>query len=258
VPAPAGDLPALRIADRELRSRLLLGSGGFTDLETFRAALSASGSALVTVAMRRIDQAPPGLLEAIDAAGVAVLPNTAGCYDADEAVRTAHLAREALGTSWIKLEVIGDPIGLLEAARRLIADDFTVLPYCGDDLIVAQRLEAVGCAAVMPLGSPIGSGLGLLNPFALETLRERIQVPLILDAGVGTASDAAQAMEIGIDAILAASAISRCGDPVAMARAMALAIEAGGLAARAGRIPPRRRAVASTPEAGRPDLGGAG
>jgi thiazole synthase len=265
VPAPAGDLPALRIADRELRSRLLLGSGGFTDLETFRAALSASGSALVTVAMRRIDQAPPGLLEAIDAAGVAVLPNTAGCYDADEAVRTAHLAREALGTSWIKLEVIGDretllpdPIGLLEAARRLIADDFTVLPYCGDDLIVAQRLEAVGCAAVMPLGSPIGSGLGLLNPFALETLRERIQVPLILDAGVGTASDAAQAMEIGIDAILAASAISRCGDPVAMARAMALAIEAGGLAARAGRIPPRRRAVASTPDAGRPELGGAG
>lgn len=263
MPAPVDDLPRLAIADRTFGSRLLLGSGGFQNLDAFRSALTASGAEMVTVAMRRIDQAPPGLLEAIDAAGVAVLPNTAGCYDADEAVRTAHLAREALDTPWIKLEVIGDqqtllpdPIGLLEAARRLVDDGFVVLPYCGDDLIVAQRLEAAGCAAVMPLGSPIGSGLGLLNPHALSILRERIQVPLILDAGVGTASDAALAMELGMDAILAASAISRCADPAAMATAIARAIEAGAYAARAGRIPRRRYAQASTEDAGRPDLSG--
>lgn len=263
MPVPVDEPTGLTIADRTFGSRLLLGSGGFQDLETFRAALTASGTEMVTVAMRRIDQAPPGLLEAIDEAGVAVLPNTAGCYDADEAVRTAHLAREALDTPWVKLEVIGDaqtllpdPIGLLEAARRLIDDGFVVLPYCGDDLIIAQRLEAIGCAAVMPLGSPIGSGLGILNPHAISILRERIGVPLILDAGVGTASDAALAMELGMDAILAASAISRCANPVAMATAMALAIEAGAHAARAGRIPRRRHARASTPDAGRPELGG--
>lgn len=261
MPGPVAEPAPLRIADRTFRSRLILGSGGFGDLPTFRDALTASGSEMVTVAMRRIDEAPPGLLETIDAAGVAVLPNTAGCYDADSAVRTAHLAREALGTPWIKVEVIGDaqtllpdPIGLLEATRQLVADGFVVLPYCGDDLIVAQRLEELGCAAVMPLGSPIGSGLGILNPHALSILRERIAVPLILDAGVGTASDAALAMELGIDGILAASAISRCENPVAMASAIALAVEAGSRAAHAGRIPRRRYARASTSDAGRPDL----
>ena len=250
------------IGGERLASRLILGSGGFADLATFAAALEASGADMVTVAMRRIDQAPPGLLEAITAGGARVLPNTAGCYTADDAVRTAQLAREALETSWVKLEVIGDeetllpdPVGTLEAARRLVADGFTVLPYTSDDRILATRLEDAGCAAVMPLGSPIGSGLGLLNPHAISLLREAVRVPVILDAGLGTASDAALAMELGCDGILAATAISRADDPVRMARAMRLAVEAGWLAAGAGRVPRRRHARASTAPEGRPDLG---
>ena len=250
------------LGGERLASRLILGSGGFADLATFSAALAASGADMVTVAMRRIDQAPPGLLEAITAAGARVLPNTAGCFTADDAVRTAALAREALETSWLKLEVIGhertllpDPVGTLEAAARLVADGFTVLPYTSDDSVLAARLADVGCAAVMPLGSPIGSGLGILNPHAISLLREAVDFPLILDAGLGTASDAALAMELGCDGILAATAISRSDDPERMARAFRLAIEGGWLAAQAGRVPRRRHAHASTSDAGRPDLG---
>ncbi len=251
-----------QVAGETLGSRLILGSGGFTDLAVFSETLTISGSAMVTVAMRRLEQAPPGLLEAILAGGARVLPNTAGCYTADDAVRTAHLAREALDTAWLKLEVIGheqtllpDPEGTLVAARRLVADGFQVFPYTSDDSILAARLEAIGCVAVMPLGSPIGSGLGILNPHAISLLREAVDVPVILDAGLGTASDATLAMELGCDAILAATAISRSAEPRQMARAFRLAIEAGWLAARSGRVPRRRYAHASTPDQGRPDLG---
>ena len=250
------------VAGAHLTSRLILGSGGFTDLPTFSAALAASGADMVTVAMRRIEQAPPGLLEAITAAGARVLPNTAGCYTAAAAVTTAQLAREALDTNWIKLEVIGheqtllpDPIGTLEAARALVADGFQVFPYTSDDSILARQLEEAGCVAVMPLGSPIGSGLGILNPHAISLLREAVTVPVVLDAGIGTASDAALALELGCDAILAATAISRSEQPVQMARAFRLAVEAGWLAGGAGRVPRRRYANASTADAGRPDLG---
>src|ERR671916_485582 len=229
----------LTIGGRELSSRLLLGTGGFRSLEAIAAAIEASGSELVTVALRRIDPAARGsLVDVLDAAGVQVLPNTAGCYTARDAVLTAKLAREALG--------------LLEAAEELVDDGFVVLPYTNDDPILARRLEDVGCAAVMPLGSPIGSGQGLLNPYNLRLIRERATVPVILDAGVGTASDAALAMELGCDAVLCASAISRADDPVGMARAIRLATEAGRLAHGAGRIPRRLYAQASTPEEGTP------
>ncbi len=261
-PVAEDDAGAWGFGAERLRSRLVLGSGGFPDLPTFEAALAASGSDLVTVALRRLEQAPPGLLEAIERGGARVLPNTAGCYDADSAVQTAHLAREAFATPLIKLEVIGDertllpdPEGLLIAARRLVADGFTVLPYTSDDPVLAQRLEAVGCATVMPLGSPIGSGLGILNPHAISLLVEAVGVPVVLDAGLGTASDAALALELGCDAVLAASAISRCDDPPRMAEAFALAVRAGWQAAHAGRVPRRRHAQASTADAGRPDLG---
>ncbi len=255
------DASRWHIADTELPSRLILGSGGFADLETFRSAMAASGTGMVTVAMRRIESAPPGLLDAIVEAGVRVLPNTAGCYAAEDAVRTAELAREALETDWVKLEVIGDertllpdPEGTLIAARTLVARGFRVLPYTGDDPILAQRLQDAGCVAVMPLGSPIGSGLGILNPHAIALLREAVEVPVILDAGLGTASDAALAMELGCDGILVATAISRCAEPVRMASAFRLAVEAGWLAARAGRVPRRRYAQASTAAEGTPDL----
>ena len=250
------------IAGDRLGSRLIMGSGGFTDLDVFVAALAASGSDMVTVAMRRIDQAPPGLLDAIVAGGARVLPNTAGCSTADDAVATARLAREALETEWLKLEVIGhgktllpDPVGTLDAARRLVAEGFKVLAYTSDDAILGAKLEDAGCVAVMPLGSPIGSGLGILNPHAISLLREHVTVPVVLDAGLGTASDAALAMELGCDAILAASAISRCADPVRMARAFRGAVEAGWLAAGSGRIARRRYAQASTSSHGIPDLG---
>src|SRR5215204_849028 len=212
---------AFAIAGRELRSRLLLGTGGFRSLEAIAAAIEASGTELVTVALRRIDPAARGsIVDVLDAAGVKLLPNTAGCFTARDAVLTAQLAREAFETDWVKLEVIGDERtllpdapALLEAAEELVDDGFTVLPYTNDDPILARRLEDVGCAAVMPLGSPIGSGQGLLNPYNLRLIEERAGVPVILDAGVGTASDAALAMELGCDAVLCASAISRAEDP---------------------------------------------
>ena len=247
------------IGDRELTSRLLLGTGGFRSLETMAAAIEASGAELVTVALRRIDPGARGsLVDVLAAAGVQLLPNTAGCFTARDAVLTARLAREAFETDWVKLEVIGDEHtllpdapALLEAAEELVDDGFTVLPYTNDDPILARRLEDVGCAAVMPLGSPIGSGQGLLNPYNLRLIVEHAGVPVILDAGVGTASDGALAMELGCDAVLCASAISRAEDPVGMARAIRLGVEGGRLAFRAGRIPRRLYAQASTPEEGR-------
>ena len=252
------------IAGRELRSRVLLGTGGFRSLEAMAAAIEASGTELVTVALRRIDPDARGsIVDVLDAAGVQLLPNTAGCFTARDAVLTAKLAREAFQTDWVKLEVIGDDRtllpdapALLEAAEELVDDGFTVLPYTNDDPILARRLEDVGCAAIMPLGSPIGSGMGLLNPYNLRLIREHTQLPVVLDAGVGTASDAALAMELGCDAVLCASAISRAEDPVAMARAIRLGVEGGRLAHRAGRIPRRLYAQASTPEDGTADFGG--
>jgi thiazole synthase len=252
----------LTIAGTELRSRLLLGTGGFRSLETLAIAIEASGSELVTVALRRIDpEARGSIVDVLDTAGVRLLPNTAGCFTARDAVLTAKMAREAFATDWVKLEVIGDERtllpdapALLEAAEELVDEGFTVLPYTNDDPILARRLEDVGCAAVMPLGSPIGSGMGLLNPNNLRLIRERASVPVILDAGVGTASDAALAMELGYDGVLCASAISRAQDPLAMARAIRLGTEAGRLAYHAGRIPRRLYAQASTPEEGLPEF----
>src|SRR5215213_4338385 len=253
----------LVIAGRELRSRLLLGTGGFRSLEAIAAAIEASGTELVTVALRRIDpEARGSLVDVLEAAGVALLPNTAGCYTARDAVLTAKLAREAFATEWVKLEVIGDErtllpdaVELVAAAEQLVDEGFTVLPYTTDDPVLAKRLEDVGCAAIMPLGSPIGSGMGIRNPYNIGLIREQTALPVILDAGVGTASDAALAMELGCDAVLCASAISRAEDPVAMATAIRAGVEAGWLARRAGRIPRRLYAEASTPDAGLPDFG---
>jgi thiazole synthase len=253
-------MQSFEIADRGLRSRLILGTGGFDNHELLGDALSASGAELCTVALRRLDPAARGsILEVLDAAGVEALPNTAGCFTARDAIITAQLAREAFETDWIKLEVIGDDrtllpdaVELLAAAEALIDDGFVVLPYTTDDPVLARRLEDVGCAAVMPLGSPIGSGMGICNPYNISIIVERAEVPVILDAGVGTASDAALALELGCDAVLCASAISRAHDPVAMARAVRLGVEAGLLARGAGRIPRRRYAQASTPEEGVP------
>jgi thiazole synthase len=248
------------IAGRELHSRLLLGTGGFTNHEILTDALAASGAEICTVALRRLDPAARGsILDVMRQAGVEVLPNTAGCFTARDAIITAQLAREAFETDWIKLEVIGDDrsllpdaVELVAAAEALVDDGFVVLPYSTDDPVLARRLENVGCAAVMPLGSPIGSGMGICNPYNISIMVQRAGVPVILDAGVGTASDAALAIELGCDAVLCASAISRAHDPVAMARAIRLAVEAGTLAAGAGRIPRRRYAEASTPQEGLP------
>jgi thiazole synthase len=253
----------LMIAGRTLRSRLLLGTGGFPSLAIMAEAIAASGSELVTVALRRVDPASRGsLIDVLAEAGVELLPNTAGCYTARDAVLTARLAREAFQTDWIKLEVIGDEDTLLpdapellRAAEQLVDEGFVVLPYTTDDPVLARRLVDVGCAAVMPLGSPIGSGMGIRNPYNLTLIREAVDVPLVLDAGIGTASDAALAMELGCDAVMAASAISRAEDPVRMARALRVAVEAGHLARGAGRIPRRTYATASTPEQGLPDFG---
>jgi thiazole synthase len=250
------------LGGREWGSRLIAGTGGFRSLEQMEGALAASGTEIVTVALRRIDPAAEGsVLDVIDRLGLFVLPNTAGCYTARDAVRTAKLAREAFATEWIKLEVIGDDrtlypdaVELVEAAEQLVADGFTVLPYTNDDPILARRLEEAGCAAVMPLGSPIGSGAGIRNPYNIAIVTERAEVPVILDAGIGTASDAAQALELGCDAILAASAIFGAEDPVAMATALRRGVEAGHLARRAGRIPRRTHAEASTAYEGLPDL----
>jgi thiazole synthase len=245
----------LTIAGETIGSRLFLGTGGMTSLAALEAAILASGAEIATVAVRRVDpSAPGGLVELLAARGVRVLPNTAGCYTAADAVLTAKLAREAFQTDWIKLEVIGDdrtllPDGpeLLAAAEQLAEDGFVVLPYTTDDPVLAHRLEQVGCAVVMPAGSPIGTGLGIRNPHNLALLREAVSVPVVMDAGIGTASDAARAMELGCDAVLVASAINGAEDPAAMARAMALAVEAGWIARHAGRIPLRFHAVASSP-----------
>ncbi|MGI8513183.1 MAG: thiazole synthase [Solirubrobacteraceae bacterium] len=253
----------LILAGVTLHSRLFLGTGGFSSLEAMGEAIAASGTELVTLALRRVDPAARGsIVDVVEAAGVRLLPNTAGCFTARDAVLTARLAREAFQTDWVKLEVIGDDRtllpdapALLEAAETLVAEGFVVLPYTTDDPILARRLEDVGCAAVMPLGSPIGSGMGIGNPYNLSIMIERAGVPVVLDAGVGTASDAALAMELGCDAVLCASAISRARNPTAMARAIAGAVEAGRLARGAGRIPRRRHAEPSTPEAGMPDFG---
>jgi thiazole synthase len=253
----------LVIAGRRFASRLILGTGGFHNHEVMAAALAASEAELVTVALRRLgvggSVSRGSILEVLEEAGVEVLPNTAGCYTARDAVITARLAREAFSTDWVKLEVIGDErtllpdaVELVAAAETLVDEGFTVLPYTTDDPVLARRLEDVGCAAVMPLGSPIGSGMGIGNPYNLSIIVERAGVPVVLDAGVGTASDAALAIELGCDAVLCASAISRAQHPVAMAEAIKLAVRAGALARGAGRIPRRRYAEASTPEAGAP------
>jgi thiazole synthase len=246
-----------------MHSRLLLGTGGFPSLEVLADAIGASGSELVTVALRRVDPAARGsLIDVLADARVRLLPNTAGCHTARDAVLTARLAREAFATDWVKLEVIGDEDTLLPdapelliAAEELVDDGFVVLPYTNDDPVLARRLADIGCAAVMPLGSPIGSGMGIRNPYNISLIREAVDVPVVLDAGVGTASDAALAMELGCDAVLAASAIARAQDPVRMARAMRAAVEAGRLARGAGRIPRRRYATASTPDDGLPEFG---
>jgi thiazole synthase len=260
----------LTIAGITFESRLLLGTGGFPSLALMAAAIAASESELVTVALRRVGagvaDGPDGvgalgegsLLDVLGKAGVRLLPNTAGCRTARDAVLTAKLAREAFATDWVKLEVIGDedtlmPDGseLLRAAEELVDEGFVVLPYTTDDPVLARRLVDVGCAAVMPLGSPIGSGMGIRNPYNISLIREAVDVPLVLDAGVGTASDAAIAMELGCDAVMAASAISRAEDPVLMAGAMRDAVRAGRWARLAGRIPERRYAIPSTGEEGR-------
>jgi thiazole synthase len=246
---------AFTLAGESFTSRLIMGTGGAPSLDVLDRALAASGTELTTVAMRRVDPAQAGsVLDVLTARGIRVLPNTAGCFTAAEAVLVAKLAREALGTDWVKLEVIADertllPDGLelLTAAEQLVADGFTVLPYTTDDPVLARRLEQAGCAAVMPLGSPIGSGLGIRNPHNIELIVEEAGVPVILDAGIGTASDAAIAMELGCDAVLLATSVTRARDAELMASAMQAAVRAGRMAFLAGRVPRRRYALASSP-----------
>jgi len=256
----------LNIADKEFESRLIVGTARYPDPETMRAALKASGTELVTVAIRRTGlerENGEDFLSFLKDDGYQVLPNTAGCYTAKEAVLTARLAREALQTNWIKLEVIGDDETLfpdipelLKAAEKLLMEGFVVLPYTNDDPITAKKLADMGCAAVMPLGAPIGSGMGIRNPYNLQIIREQVEVPVIVDAGVGTASDAAIAMELGMDAVLMNTAISQAKHPVKMAEAMNLAIRAGRLAYKAGRIPKRLYAKASSPMDDRIEVSG--
>lgn len=248
---------ALNIGDHTFTSRLFVGTGKYRDMEETRAALTASGSQVVTVAVRRVDLAAKGgesLIGYLVDGGYTILPNTAGCYTADDAVRTARLAREMLDTSLVKLEVLGDQETLfpdvpatLEAAKTLVDDGFTVLPYTSDDPITARKLEDLGCAAVMPLAAPIGSGLGIRNPYNIEIILQRANVPVIVDAGVGTASDAAIAMELGCDGVLMNTAIAGAKEPALMASAMRKAVEAGREAYRAGRIPKKLYATASSP-----------
>jgi thiazole synthase len=256
----------LEIADRSWSSRLIIGTGGFQSLDVMRDAIAATGAEIATVALRRVDPTARGsIMSVLEELGCFLLPNTAGCYTAQDAVLTARLAREAFETDWVKLEVIGDDRTLLpdanellDAAETLIDDGFVVLPYANDDPILNARLEQLGCAAVMPLGAPIGSGMGIRNPYNLSIIVENAGVPVICDAGVGTASDATIAMELGCDGVLMASAIARAEQPAKMARAMRSAIEAGRLAYEAGRMPQRRYAQASTPTAGLPEFEGAG
>ncbi|MFF7336932.1 thiazole synthase [Streptomyces sp. NPDC008163] len=243
----------------DFASRLIMGTGGAPSLDVLERSLIASGTELTTVAMRRLDPTVQGsVLSVLRKLSIRVLPNTAGCYTAGEAVLTARLAREALGTDWVKLEVVADertllpdPVELLDAAEILVDDGFTVLPYTNDDPVLARKLEDVGCAAVMPLGSPIGSGLGIRNPHNFQLIAEHAGVPVILDAGAGTASDAALAMELGCSAVMLASAVTRAQEPELMAAAMRHAVEGGRFAYRAGRIPRRHFAEASSPTAGR-------
>ena len=250
------------LAGETCTSRLLLGTGGAPSLESLERAIRASGTQLVTVALRRVEASSSGAMsEVLDRCGVRLLPNTAGCHTAREAVLTARLAREAFGTDWVKLEVIGDErtllpdgVELLDAAEQLVTDGFRVLAYTNDDPILGRRLADAGCAAVMPLGSPIGSGLGIRNPHNIALLRDAVSVPVLLDAGIGTASDAALAMELGCDGVLLASAVTRAQDPERMALAMRQAVEGGRLARGAGRIPRRWLAEASTSMQGLPEL----
>ncbi|MCU0620567.1 MAG: thiazole synthase [Gemmatimonadales bacterium] len=249
------------IAGHDFRSRLMVGTGKYRSNAEMVAAIEASGAEVVTVAVRRVDldrSKEEGVLHHLDPRRFFLLSNTAGCYSADEAIRYARLAREAGFNDFVKLEVIGDKetllpdtAGLLEAARVLVKDGFTVLAYTNEDLITALRLEDAGCAAVMPLASPIGSGLGLLNPFSIRTIKRRLSVPVIVDAGVGTASDACLTMEQGVDGILMNTALAEAQHPVAMAHAMRLAVEAGRSAFLAGRMPKREVAVPSSPERGK-------
>ena len=249
----------LMIAGRSYRSRLLTGTGKFRDLEQTRLATEAAGAEIVTVAIRRTnigqDPSQPNLLDVLPPSRYTILPNTAGCYTADDAVRTLHLARELLdGHSLVKLEVLGDQktlfpdvVQTLQAAERLVADGFDVMVYTSDDPILARRLEEIGCVAIMPLAAPIGSGLGIQNRWNLLEIIENAKVPVLVDAGVGTASDAAIAMELGCDGVLMNTAIAGARDPLLMAHAMKLAVEAGRAAFRAGRIPRKRYASASSP-----------
>jgi thiazole synthase len=245
----------LVIAGRQFGSRLVMGTGGATSLAVLERALVESGTELTTVAMRRLDAAGgPGVLDLLRRLDIAILPNTAGCRSAADAVLTARLAREALGTDWVKLEVVADdrtllpdPVELLDAAEQLVNDGCTVLPYTNDDPVTALRLEEIGCAAVMPLGSPIGTGLGIRNPHNIELIVARAGVPVILDAGIGTASDACLAMELGCAAVLLATAVTRANDPALMAAAMRDGVRAGRAARLAGRVPQRFWAQASSP-----------
>lgn len=246
------------LGDRTFTSRLIVGTGKYADLDQTRAALDASGAEMVTVALRRVDlKAKTTVLDAIDRDRYTLLPNTAGCYTADDAVRTLHLARELGMDEFVKLEVIGDPKTLfpdntatVEAARRLVKDGFKVLPYCSDDLVTCKRLVDAGCLAVMPLAAPIGSGLGIRNPHNIRIIIEEVDAPVIVDAGVGTASDAAIAMELGCTAVLMNTGIAGADDPVLMAHAMREGISAGRKAFRAGRMKTRAYANASSPTGG--------
>ena len=248
------------VAGRRFRSRLIVGTGKYKDLAQTAAAIEASGAEIVTVAVRRVnlsDPKAPMLQDHVDPKKITYLPNTAGCHTANEAVRTLRLAREAGGWNLVKLEVLGPPPllypdmpGTFEAAAALIKDGFEVMVYCADDPLAARRLEELGCVAIMPLGAPIGSGLGVQNPAMLAMMMEQVKVPFLVDAGVGTASDAAIAMELGCDAVLLNSAIALAKDPVRMARAMKLAVEAGRLACLAGRMPRRMGADPSSPLTG--------
>jgi len=251
----------LKIADKTFNSRLLIGTAGYPNLQILREALKASGTEMVTVAVRRVNlvqKDEEGLLKILKEDGYSFLPNTAGCYTAQDAILTAKLAREALETNWVKVEVIGDNYSLfpdneelLKATKELIKDGFTVLPYCNDDPIVCKKLADLGCPAVMPLGAPIGSGQGIRNPNNLELIKNQVSVPVIVDAGVGTASHVSIAMELGCDGVLMNTAIAKAKDPVKMASAMKFAVEAGRLAFKAGRIPEKKFATPSTPDRGK-------
>ncbi len=256
--APQQD--ALRIGPFTLQSRLIVGTGKYATFALMREAVEASGADMVTIAVRRVNLNRPGeesLLDYLDRKRITILPNTAGCYNAEDAIRTARLGREAGLSNLVKLEVLGDPQTLLPdtealliATRQLVSEGFVVMPYTNDDPIMAKKLEDAGAACVMPLAAPIGSGQGILNPLNIEFILRRVKVPVIVDAGVGTASDAAVAMELGADGVLMNTAIAEAKDPVAMATAMRLAIEAGRLARKAGRMAKRETASASSPTLG--------